>query len=153
MFKLALTLLILVSPAFAEKITATGSSTIAPLLSEIAKRYESKNQSTIEIQTGGSSRGIADIQKGRADIGMSSRELFPQELKNLKTYTIALDGVAFVVNKSNPIKSLSSGQIKKIFTGKINNWSELGGQDKEITVINRAKSRSCLLYTSPSPRD
>ena len=143
----------LISYTYAEntptkKITATGSSTIAPLLSEIAKRYETKNNARIEIQTGGSSRGIADIHKGITDIGMSSRALFPQEKKGLKTYTVALDGVAFVVNKSNPLSVLSTEQAKDIYTGKIKNWKELGGEDKEITVVNRSKSRSELKLVS-----
>ena len=127
------------------KITATGSSTIAPLLSEIAKRYESSHpEMRIDVQTGGSSRGINDPVKDLADIGMSSRALKDSEKEGRVTYLLASDGVAFITNSANPVTSLTDEQLRGILTGSITNWSQVGGTDAEITMVNRAEGRSEL---------
>ena len=127
------------------RLELTGSSTLAPLMSEIAKRYESKHPGVrIDIQTGGSSRGIADAGNGNADIGMSSRALKDSEKAGRVTHTVAMDGVALMVNAANPVKSLSDEQIVGIFTGQIENWKEVGGNDAPINCVNRAEGRSEL---------
>ena len=114
------------------------------MLSEIAKRYESLHSDVrIDVQTGGSSRGLKDARTGLADIGMVSRALKEEE-KDLIPFTIGLDGVAMIVHADNPIKDLSRQQIIDIYVGKINNWSELGGSDEPIVVINKAEGRSTL---------
>ena len=126
------------------KLVLTGSSTIAPLTSEIAKRYEAEHpQVRIDVQTGGSSRGIADARQKVADIGMVSRSLKDNE-KDLQAFTIAKDGVSVIVNSDNPVKSLTDKQIVDIYTNKINNWKQVGGKDAPITVVNKAEGRSTL---------
>ncbi|MEM7697580.1 MAG: phosphate ABC transporter substrate-binding protein [Verrucomicrobiota bacterium] len=125
-------------------LTVTGSSTVAPLLSEIAKRFESANPGIrIEVQTGGSSRGIADAIAGRANIGMSSRELKEDEA-GLVSHPIAVDGIAVILHQENPVKGLTLQQLADIYTGKIERWSELGGPDREIIVVNKAEGRGTL---------
>jgi phosphate transport system substrate-binding protein len=127
------------------KLVITGSSTIAPLIAEIGKRFESSHPGVrVDVQTGGSSRGIADAREGLADIGMSSRLLKEQEKDGLVSYLFARDGVCFLVHKNNPVSELSDQQIRDIFTGKIANWKQIGGRDAPITVINRADGRSEL---------
>jgi phosphate transport system substrate-binding protein len=127
-----------------QKITISGASTIAPLMLEIAKRYESEHPDVrIDVQTGGSGRGISDTRQGLADIGMVSRALKPDE-SDLKSFTIALDGICMVIHKSNPIEALTDEQIVDIYKGKITNWSMVGGADAPITVINKADGRSTL---------
>lgn len=126
------------------ELVVTGASTVAPVLSEIAKRYESLHPGVrIDVQTGGSARGIKDARTGLADIGMVSRALKEEE-KDLIPFTIGLDGVAMIVHADNPIKELSRQQIIDIYVGKINNWSELGGADEPIVVVNKAEGRSTL---------
>ena len=126
------------------KLVLTGSSTVAPLASEIAKRYEAEHpQVRIDVQTGGSSRGIADARQKVADIGMVSRSLKDNE-KDLQAFTIAKDGVSVIVNSDNPVKSLTDKQIVDIYTDKINNWKQVGGKDAPITVVNKAEGRSTL---------
>lgn len=126
-----------------DKLTLTGSSTLAPLMADIAELFEAQNSDCrIDIQTGGSSRGIADAHRGLAHLGMSSRSLYEKENKGVTIYTIAMDGVSFIVNKNNKVRELSSKDAKDILTGKIKNWKELGGDDHEIAFINRAKGRS-----------
>ncbi|HSK04933.1 MAG TPA: phosphate ABC transporter substrate-binding protein [Kofleriaceae bacterium] len=127
-----------------QQITLTGSSSIAPLMLEIAKRYESQHPDVrIDVQAGGSGRGISDPRQGLADIGMVSRSLKPEE-SDLKSFTIALDGISVIIHKSNPIEALTDEQIVDIYKGKITNWSMVGGADAPITVINKADGRSTL---------
>lgn len=125
------------------KLVVTGSSTIAPLLAEIASRFEDKHSRVrVDVQTGGSSRGIRDAHSGVADIGMSSRHLKPSELSGVETRIIAWDGVAFIVHKDNPVDQLSLTQLKDIYTGKTNEWDSVGGKQGQIVVSNRANGRS-----------
>lgn len=125
-----------------EKITITGSSTVAPLVSLMAEAYEKQHPNVyIDVQTGGSSRGIADARSGMADIGMVSRQLKLSEA-DLSSYVIALDGIAMIVHRDNPIVSLDSQQIQAIYTNQVNNWAVLGGDDRGITVIHKAAGRS-----------
>lgn len=127
------------------KLVVTGSSTIAPLIAEVASRFEDLHSGVrVDVQTGGSSRGIRDAHAGVADIGMSSRHLKPSELSSVETRVIAWDGVAFVVHKDNPINELSHGQIKSIYTGASMDWSSFGGPKGKIVVSNRANGRSEL---------
>lgn len=126
------------------KLVLTGSSTVAPLVAEIAKRYETQRSGVrIDVQSGGSSRGITDARQGVADIGMVSRSLKPEE-KDLQAFEIAKDGVSLILNKNNPVTQLSDAQIVSLYTKKITNWKEVGGQDTPITVVNKAEGRSTL---------
>jgi phosphate transport system substrate-binding protein len=130
--------------AATQKLVLTGSSTVAPLVSEIAKRYESQHPGVrIDVQSGGSSRGISDARQGAADIGMVSRSLKSDE-KDLQAFTIAQDGVSVILHKSNTVEKLSSEQIVDIYTKKITNWKDVGGSDAPITVVTKAEGRSTL---------
>ncbi|NOQ63384.1 MAG: phosphate ABC transporter substrate-binding protein [Methyloprofundus sp.] len=127
-----------------EKLTLTGSSTVAPLAAEIAKRFESLYPNVrVDVQTGGSSRGINDTRSGLANIGMASRALKKNE-SELFSYTIALDGISIIIHQANPVISLDKQQIIDIYTGKIVNWQDVGGNDAPITVVNKAAGRSTL---------
>ena len=126
------------------KLTLTGSSTVAPLALEMAKRFEKQNPGVrIDVQSGGSSRGIADARSGVAQIGLVSRALKAEE-RDLVAHTVALDGISLILHRSNPVASLSDSQIKAIYTGQVRNWREVGGPDLPITVVNKAEGRSTL---------
>ena len=104
------------------KLSLTGSSTVAPLALEIAKRFEQNNAGVrIDVQTGGSGRGLADARSSAADLGLVSRALKPEE-SDLQSFTIALDGIAVILHKTNPVRVLSKEQIIAIYTGQIQNW-------------------------------
>jgi len=125
-----------------QQLTITGSSTVAPLISDIAKRYESLNKDVrIDVQTGGSSRGVSDARKGLADIGMVSRALKENET-DLQHSTVAKDGIALIIHKENALATLENQQIIDIYTGKVENWKQLGGTDLPITVVHKAQGRS-----------
>lgn len=127
-----------------DRLVLTGSSTMAPLALEIGKRFEQRNPGVrVDVQAGGSSRGIADTRAGLADIGMVSRALRRQE-NDLVPYAIALDGVGIILHRDNPVASLSDGQIRAIYTGRIANWREVGGRDVPVTVVNKAEGRATL---------
>ena len=128
-----------------EKLTLTGSSTVAPLASEIAKKFEAEHPDVrIDVQTGGSSRGLADAAQGLADLGMVSRALKDSETERFTSYAIATDGIGIILASSNPVSSLSDRQVVDIYTGKIDNWQQIGGTDAPITVVNKAEGRSTL---------
>lgn len=130
--------------AASERLVLTGSSTVAPLVGEMARRFETMNPGVrIDVQTGGTSRGINDTRNGTADIGMVSRALKPDE-NDLHAFTIALDGISIILHASNPVAVLSKQQIFDIYTGKITNWKSVDGTDARITVVNKAEGRSTL---------
>ena len=130
--------------AASERLVLTGSSTVAPLVGEIARRFETKNPAVrIDVQTGGTSRGINDTRNGTADIGMVSRALKPDET-DLHAFTIALDGISIILHANNRVAALKKQQIVDIYTGKITNWKSVGGADARITVVNKAEGRSTL---------
>lgn len=127
-----------------ERLILTGSSTMAPLMLEIGKRFEEQMPGVrVDVQSGGSSRGVAGARSGAADIGMASRNLVDSE-RDLFARTIALDGIALIVHATNPVDQLSSDQVRAIYTGALTNWKQLGGRDEEIAVVNKAEGRSTL---------
>lgn len=146
MFKINLFILFFAATVMSSdsKLVLTGSSTIAPLMSEIAKAFEAKNPGMrVDVQSGGSSRGVTDTRDGTADIGMVSRDLKDDE-SDLKSFPIAKDGIAIILHKTNPVNLLTKQQIVDIYLGKITNWRQVGASDAPITVVNKAEGRSTL---------
>jgi phosphate transport system substrate-binding protein len=126
------------------KLVITGASTLAPLIGEIGKRFESLHPKVrIDVQSGGSSRGVADARQGLADIGMVSRAMKDDE-RDLSAFPVARDGVCPILHQENPVQALTDEQIVEIYTGKISNWKLVGGKDAPITVVNKADGRSTL---------
>ncbi|MFT7463104.1 MAG: phosphate transport system substrate-binding protein [Pseudohongiellaceae bacterium] len=125
-------------------LVLTGSSTVAPLAAEIGKRFESLHAGVrVDVQTGGSSRGIADTRQAVADIGMASRALKNEE-HDLFAFTIAQDGVCLIAHRDNPVEALTDKQVVAIYTGRMTNWKDVGERDAPITVVNKAEGRSTL---------
>jgi phosphate transport system substrate-binding protein len=135
---LALSLLLgAASPAQVPKtrLLIVGSTTMGPLLEAIGARYQRLHPDVrIEVQLGGSGRGASDTRQGKADIGMVSRAIGETD-NDLYGIPIARDGVAAVVHKSNPVNTLSHRQLADIYSGKVTNWRQLGGQDGPIRVL------------------
>jgi phosphate transport system substrate-binding protein len=118
------------------KLLITGSSTMAPMIVAVGKRFSAMYPGVqIEVQTVGSGRGVDNVMKGTADIGMASRALTDKE-SGLYSFAIARDGVCLVVHRDNPVRSLTNRQVSDIYTGKINNWGRVGGKDVPIALIN-----------------
>lgn len=111
----------------AGKLTIAGSSSVTPLMEKLVESYKKINPSaSIEIQPSDSTMGASLTVEGIADIGMLSRELKASELeKGLVPRVLAVDGLAIIVNKSNPIDSLSKDSVRKIFLGQITKWEDV----------------------------
>lgn len=123
------------TPLPTSRLLLTGSTTMAPLMVEIGKRFHTLHpRIQIEVQMGGSGRGISDARQGKADIGMVSRTLGETE-KDLAGIPIARDGVAVIVHKDNPVNALSDRQLLDIYTGKIANWRQVGGRDAPLRML------------------
>lgn len=140
-----LSLLLFVSLSWsAEKLMITGSSTMAPLIAELAKVYQKNHKDLkIEVQTGGSAKGISDCRDRLNDIGMVSRSLEPNE-QDIQANPIAKDGLALIVNKKNPVQNITRDQVIQIYTGQIKNWKQLGGANEKIVVVSKAEGRAAL---------
>lgn len=103
-----------------------GSTSVSPVMEKLAEKYESLNSKvSIEIQSTGSSAGVQSVIEASADIGMASRQLKDSEKEVLAHKAIAIDGIAIIVNKENPIQSIDLDKIKSIYTGKITTWDSL----------------------------
>ncbi len=120
-------------------VTIIGSTSVEKLAITLSDKFADANPNyTFDVQAPGSSAGIKAVVDGTADIGMASRALSADEQNlGLKEHTIALDGIAVVVNPENPVNGLTVEQITDIFSGKITNWQEVGGNDQEILLVSR----------------
>ncbi len=110
------------------KVVVAGSSSVSPVMEKLIEAYKSVNPNVkIELQTSDSTTGVANAINGTCDIGMASRNLKASEIeKGVKQVTIAIDGIAVIVNKANPNSNLSKAQVEKIFTGNTKKWNQLG---------------------------
>lgn len=123
------------APLPGSRLLLSGSTTMAPLLIEIAKRFRLQHPDLqIEVQMGGSGRGISDARQGKAEIGMVSRTLGESE-HDLYAMPIARDGVAVIVHKDNPVNALSDRQLLDIYSGKLTNWRQVGGRDEPLQAL------------------
>lgn len=127
------------SAAKSATVTTEGSTSMEKVIGSLKETFEAQDKGiTVTYNPTGSGAGITAVQEGRVDIGLSSRDLKPEEAeKGLEATVLAYDGIAVIVNPDNPINDLSLEQISKIFTGEISNWKDAGGYDKPIVLIGR----------------
>jgi phosphate transport system substrate-binding protein len=119
-------------------ITLAGSTAFQPFAEKLAEEFMAQRSGVaIAVQGGGSAVGIQSALSGVAQIGMADLVQLPPEAKELTSIVVARDGIAIIVNPANPIKDLSTAQVREIFEGKIGNWKDVGGTDKLITVVSR----------------
>ncbi|MGF1753896.1 phosphate ABC transporter substrate-binding protein [Vibrio makurazakiensis] len=126
----------------AQETNISGSTSVARVMDVLAEEYNKTHPDNfIAVQGVGSTAGITLVNKGVADIGMSSRYLTEREQgENLSVFPIAFDGLAVVVNRSNGVTNVSREQLFNIYKGKVTNWKEIGGEDKPIAVVTREAS-------------
>lgn len=122
-----------------DQLIVTGSTTLLPIAEQAAEQFQHDNRGSSVLVSGlGSSAGIEAVISGTSDVGTASRDLNSDEDdKGLFDTPVAYDGIAVIVNPKNPVKDLTSEQLRAIFAGEITNWREVGGKDREIDLVNR----------------
>lgn len=122
-------------------VSTDGSTSMSKVIGALGESFEKNTEVKVTYNATGSSGGIQAVQEGRCDIGLSSRSLKDEEKAAGLTQTVlAYDGIAIIVNPGNSVEELSLEQIAQIYTGKITNWSEVGGAEGEIVLIGREAS-------------
>lgn len=138
----------------ADYIENKGSDTIVNLALAWAERYQQEHpEVSISVTGGGSGTGIASLLNGTVDIANASRQISEDEIANARKvgiepveHIIARDAIAVIVNPHNPVSQLTLEQISDIFKGSINNWSELGGEDRPIVRVSRETNSGTHVY-------
>jgi phosphate transport system substrate-binding protein len=125
------------SSSRSHSLTIAGSTSIQPFAEKLADIYMELNpQVIINVQGGGSTAGIKACREKAAQIGTSSRNLHSDEC-DLTRLIIAKDGIGVIVNPKNPVNNVTVEELRRIFSGKIRSWSELGWIDQPIYFVNR----------------
>ena len=131
-----------------------GSDTIVNLALGWAEKYQGEHPDvSIAVTGGGSGTGIAALINKTADLANASRQIKSEEVDQARAngvdpveHTIARDAIAVIVNPSNPVSQLTMQQISDIYSGKINNWSEVGGEDRPIVRLSREVNSGTHVY-------
>jgi phosphate transport system substrate-binding protein len=131
-----------------------GSDTMVNLALAWAEAYQQvRPEVRVSVTGGGSGTGIAALINNTVDIANASRQIKTEELQNAEKngvipveYVVARDAIAVIVNPSNPIDQLTLQQISDIYSGKINNWSEVGGEDLQIVRLSRETNSGTHVY-------
>ncbi len=135
-------------------IQIKGSDTMVNLVQGWAEEFmKKKPDALLAVTGGGSGTGISALIGGSCDIAISSRAVKPKEIElakkkgvEPKEYKVALDGLAVVVSKDNPVSQLTMDQLKNIFTGKTTNWKDVGGKDAKIVILSREVNSGTHVY-------
>ena len=130
--------------AAATRITLSGSSALAPLASEAATRFMRLHpEITVQVTAGGSRQGLSQVSSGAVTIGNSDIAAAPGQAGSLEDHRVAVVGFAAMANRGpfdEAVASLTRDQMRAIFGGQVRNWTQVGGGEQVITVINRARS-------------
>lgn len=119
-----------------------GSTSVQPICEQLVKKYEKTHSNVdINVQGGGTGLGIKCANLSVAEIGMSSKEI---DCENMAEYEIGREGIVIIVNKANPIKDLSTKNIRDIYSGKIKDWGEISNKSGKINVIIREDGSGTL---------
>lgn len=125
-------------------LNIAGATTIQPVLEVLADDYQHKSGQTVQIQGGGSSRGIEHVLQGHGPLGAVSRALTPEEKKELDYVTIGKDALVFIVNKRNPVESIDRDTAVRLFRGETKNWNELTNWERSVVLVTKEMGRSTL---------
>ncbi len=141
-------------PATSAYIQDKGSDTLVNLALAWAEKYQAEHpEVSISVTGGGSGTGIAALINKTVDIANASRQMAPEEIQQAKSsgfdpveFVVARDAIAVIVNPTNPVSKLTLQQISDIYSGKINNWSQVRGQDRPIVRLSREVNSGTHVY-------
>jgi len=141
-------------PEATETIENKGSDTLVNLALAWAERYMDLHPDVrLSVTGGGSGTGIAALINGTVDIANASRQMKAEEVEAAEgngitpiEFVVARDAIAVVVHPSNPVDELSFQQISDIYTGKITNWQEVGGEDRPVVLLSRESNSGTYVY-------
>ena len=141
-------------PDSSEYLNNVGSDTMVNLALAWAEQYQQINPSSnLSVSGGGSGTGIASLINKTTDIANASRRIKPEEIDNARVngiepteFIVAKDAIAVIVNPNNPVDQLTLQQLSDIYSGKINNWTELGGEDRPIVRLSRETNSGTHVY-------
>ncbi|WP_214019834.1 phosphate ABC transporter substrate-binding protein [Methanoculleus sp.] len=135
-------------------LSVTGSTTVLPIAQLAAEAFMAENSGAdIQVSGGGSSVGVQAVGEGTAGIGMASRDLKDAEKEkypDLVKHTVAIDGIAVIVNPQNTVERLTVEQIRGIYNGTYTNWNQVGGSDQQIVVVGRDSASGTREYFQES---
>lgn len=141
--------------ALAASVTVKGSDTMVILVQRWAEAFMKEHpQARIQVTGGGTGTGIASLLNGSTDIAMASRAMKPAEQKQLQSLTgrvatetaVARDGVTFFVHAQNPLEALSLAQLRDLYLGDLQRWSQVGGPDKRVVLYARENSSGTYVF-------
>jgi phosphate transport system substrate-binding protein len=131
-------------------LSVTGSTTVLPIAQRAAETFMADHSGAdIQVSGGGSSVGIQAVGEGTAGIGMASRDLKDAEKEkypDLVKHTVAIDGIAVIVNPGNAVNNLTLDQIRGIYNGTYTNWNQVGGSNQQIVVVGRDSASGTREY-------
>jgi len=125
-------------------LNCVGSTTIQPIIEQVAQKYKEESGISIKTFGGGSQYAVDSLTTGKIEIGMVSRDLTPQEKSAISYVTIAYDTLAFLVNSDNPLKNISKKDLIEIYTGEVKNWQKLNGKNEKIHLLSKKLDRGTL---------
>lgn len=142
------------NPLSTQAIENKGSDTLVNLALAWAEAYQDQNPETrISVTGGGSGTGLAALINGTVDIANASRSIKSEEIASAELngitpveFVVARDAIAIIVNPNNPVERLTIAQLSDIYSGKINNWSEVGGEDRPIVRLSRETNSGTHVY-------
>jgi len=119
-------------------LSLNGSTSVERVIAALGEQFMIDNSDVnVTFNPTGSGAGITSATEGTADIGLTSRDLRPEEVDGVHAFTFAIDGLAVIVHPDNPVSNLTIADLYGIYSGAITNWSEVGGNDHPITTIGR----------------
>ncbi len=148
-FGLVLLISLVAAPLFSQSapvasLKAVGSTTIQPVIEEIAAGYHELSGVTVEVLGSGSEEGLEALRAGTANIGMVSRSLTAEEREEFSYTTIGHDGLAIIVNRENPREHITTAELREIYTGQVRIWDDAPQWAQDIVLVSKQAGRGTL---------